>query len=280
MRSADARPPRRHRLRGPAIALAAAAIVGAGCGTPVFAADPATDLPATYVALGDSYSSGLGAGRPDGTACRRSADAYPARVAAERPGTILRTVACAGARIPDVTGQLVALGPGTGLVTLTVGGNDAGFTSVIARCALPMWVTRCAPPVRRAQRTIRSVLPARLDRLYAEIRRRAPAATVVVAGYPRLFNGTDCGPFTFFSRGDQRLLNATSDLLRTTLRARASAAGFLFADVTPAFGGHAVCDGDEWLNGLSRPIRESFHPNARGHAEGYAPAILRALEGR
>lgn len=233
-----------------------------------------------YVALGDSYSSGLGAGDEVDGPCRRTSVAFPVLVAAAQPGTTLTSVACAGARIPDVRAkQLSVLTATTRLVTITVGGNDAGFTSVVARCALPMWVARCGPPVRRARGVIRDVLPARLRSLYAEIRRRAPAARVVVAGYPRLFNGTDCGPVTFFSRDDQRLLNGTADLLRTILRRRADAAGFAFADVAPAFRGHAVCDDPEWVNGLSHPLRESFHPNADGHAAGYVPAVLAALGG-
>lgn len=228
-----------------------------------------------YVALGDSYSSGLGTGRYTDRTCRRSTAAFPTVVASARPGTRLVAVACSGATVADVRReQLAALTTDTALVTVTAGGNDAGFTKVLARCALPMWVARCAPPVERARDVVRRELPRRLDALYREIRRRAPAARVVVAGYPRLFNGIDCGPFTFFSRDDQRLLNAAADLLRAVLRARASAAGFAFADVAPAFRGHAVCDPVEWLNGLSRPLRESFHPNATGHARGYAPAVL------
>ncbi|MEV4422638.1 SGNH/GDSL hydrolase family protein [Patulibacter sp. NPDC049589] len=241
---------------------------------------PGRALAGAYVALGDSYSSGLGAGDESDGACRRSPAAFPAVVAARVPGTTLVTVACAGAKVADVRrDQLGALSPATSLVTITIGGNDAGFTSVIARCALPMWVARCGPPVTRAQRTIRGTLPVRLDGLYAEIRSRAPAARVVVVGYPRLFNGIDCGAFTFFSRDDQRLLNGTADLLRSILRTRARAAGFAFADVVPSFRGHAVCDDREWLNGLSHPLRESFHPNATGHADGYAPAVLRAIGG-
>lgn len=231
-----------------------------------------------YVALGDSYSSGLGTRGSSAAPCRRSAVAFPVAVAAARPGTDLVHVACAGATVADVRDrQLDALTPDTTLVTLTVGGNDAGFTSVLTRCALPTWVARCGPPVRRARAIVERELPARLDGLYRELRRRAPAARVVVAGYPRLFNGLDCGPFTFFSRDDQRLLDGASDLLRSTLRRRARSVGFAFADVTPAFRGHAVCDAEEWLNGLSRPLRESFHPNAAGHARGYAPAVLAQL---
>lgn len=245
----------------------------------VVAPPPAAAVADEYVALGDSYSSGTGTRRYVDRSCRRSTAAFPVVVASARPGTTLRFVACSGATIPDVErDQLAALTPATGLVTLTVGGNDAGFTAVLTRCALPMWVARCAPPVVRARRFITGTLPRRLDRLYAAIRARSPGARVVVLGYPRLFNGIDCGPATFFSRDDQRRLNGTAALLRDTLRERAQAHGFLFGDVMPAFRSHAVCDDVEWLNGLSHPLRESFHPNAAGHAEGYAP-VVRALAG-
>jgi lysophospholipase L1-like esterase len=262
------RPP---RSRTGALAVLFGVMAAVATGVPSAGADE-------YVALGDSYSSGTGTGTYVHTACRRSDAAYPATVAAARPGTTLTAVACSGATIADVhASQLEALTPSTALVTLTVGGNDAGFSKVIVRCALPMWAARCSPPVRKAQTFIRTTLPGRLDRLYAEIRRRAPAALVVVAGYPRLSNGIDCGPATFFSRGDGRLLNATADQLDAQIAARARAAGFRFADVVPAFRGHAICDDPEWLNGLSVPLRESFHPNAAGHAKGYAPAVLAQL---
>lgn len=239
---------------------------------------PARASAAVYVALGDSYSSGLGAGEDEDRACHRTPQAFPVVVASRLPGSDLRTVACAGATIPDVTArQLGALSADTAVVTITIGGNDAGFAKVITRCALPAWAARCGPPVARAREVVRRRLPARLDQLYTEIRRRAPVARVVVAGYPRLFNGIDCGPVTFFSRGEQRLLDGTAEQLRDVLRSRAAAAGFAFADVIPAFRSHAICDRKEWLNGLSVPLRESFHPNGPGHAEGYAPAVLAAI---
>jgi lysophospholipase L1-like esterase len=268
--------PARRLLLVAVLAVAASAMAATAPGA--VALRPAPSAADGYVALGDSYSSGTGTGRYVDERCRRSDAAFPAVVAAARPGTTLTSVACSGATVADVErDQLEALTPATALVTLTIGGNDAGFSRVVTRCALPMWVARCGPPVQNARRFLRATLPARLDALYAAIRRRAPVATVVVAGYPRLFNGIDCGPVTFFSRGDGRLLNGTADLLRDVLRDRARAAGFRFADVIPAFRGHAVCDDPEWLNGLSAPLRESFHPNAAGHAEGYAPAILAAL---
>ncbi len=231
----------------------------------------------SYVALGDSYSSGTGTGfYPLDPGCLRSPLAYPALIAADRPGTQLTFVACAGATTADVlAGQVGSLTTATRIVTITVGGNDAGFASVVTRCALP-WPVRC--DLSRARSTIRTLLPARLDAVYNAIRLRAPAATVIVLGYPRIFGGVDCSPLTFFTRSEMTRLNATADLLRDTIRGRALAAGLTFVDAIPAFTGHAVCASDAWLNGLSSPLWDSFHPGRAGQRLGYEP-LVRAVIG-
>lgn len=43
--------------------------------------------------------------------------------------------------------------------------------------------------------------------------------------------------------------------------------------------GHAVCDDVEWINGLSYPISESYHPNRAGHSSGYTPTVSPLLTG-
>lgn len=228
-----------------------------------------------YVALGDSYSSGLGTRSylDDGTDCKRSASAYPSQIAAAR-GHALNFRACAGAVISDVrTAQLPSLSSSTGLVTISVGGNDAGFADVLTECALPAWASDCNGAIDGAQAFIGTQLPAQLTGLYGEIRGAAPAAEVVVVGYPRVFMGEDCDLLTWFSPAEQTRLNQTADQLNAALRRAASTAGFAFADPTQAFVGHAVCDDDEWLNGLSNPIAESYHPNVAGQVSGYTSVV-------
>ena len=56
------------------------------------------------------------------------------------------------------------------------------------------------------------------------------------------------------------------------LRERAVAAGFGFVNPTKAYLGHAVCADVEWVNGLSKPVRESYHPNVRGQ-RGYSRLV-------
>ena len=229
----------------------------------------------SYVALGDSYSSGVGTRSyiDDGTSCQRSTLAYPSLLAAQR-GYALNFRACSGATVGDVTGsQLSALNSGTSFVTISVGGNDAGFADVLTECALPGWASDCDGAIDGAQSIINNSLPGSLDGLYGSISGLAPSAQVVVVGYPRIFMGEDCNAFTWFSPEEESRLNATADLLNGLLASVASAHGFGFANPTGAFIGHAVCDNPEWINGLSNPISDSYHPNQSGHASGYAPVV-------
>jgi lysophospholipase L1-like esterase len=242
---------------------------------------PAQAAAPAYVALGDSYASGTGTRSyiNDGTSCQRSTQAYPSLIAAAR-GYALNLRACSGARIADVTTtQLSALTAGTSYVSISVGGNDAGFADVLTQCALPGWASNCNGRIDTAQAFVNTTLPGQLATLYSSIRARAPYAKVVVVGYPRIFMGEDCNAFTWFSPAEEARLNQMADLINTRTAAAASAAGFAFANPTAAFTGHAVCDNPEWINGLSNPISESYHPKATGHAGGYTPTVSPLLTG-
>jgi lysophospholipase L1-like esterase len=241
-----------------------------------FASSAAALAGERYVALGDSFSSGTGTRTYVDSACQRSVYAYPSLIDVQRPNTDLVLAACSGARTADVlSSQIASVTSTTRWVTITIGGNDAGFSSVITECAQPSWFSNCGAAIDGAQSFIRTTLPARLTQVYGAIASRAPSATVIVLSYPRLFMGVDCNAATFFSATEMTRLNQTADLLRDTTRARVTAAGshFVFRDAIGPFTGHAVCSSAEWLNGLSNPVSESFHPNRSGHSAGYAPLV-------
>ena len=238
--------------------------------------NPAQAAPGRYVALGDSYSSGTGTRSYDlGPSCQRSRYAYPALVARQRPSLKLVFAACAGATTDDVLlTQVRRLDAATRLVTITIGGNDVGFAEVLGACIqVP---SACAGAIERGRGAIRRSLPAKLDAVYAEIRRRAPDAKVIVLGYPRLFESASCESIPA-ARVAQ--LNRGADLLRDVIgaRVRAAGGGFSFADAIPAFDGHGICARRPWINGLVRPLTESYHPARGGHSGGYAPLVLHAL---
>jgi len=234
-----------------------------------------------YVALGDSYSSGTGTGEYYHEPCQRSKHSYARIVARERPGTDVILAACSGAETADVLrDQVGSLSRETRWVSITIGGNDAGFSRVVAECAKPGWAGHCGRRVTEARQFIRRTLPERLRSVYEVIERRAPDATVIVLSYPRLLKDTDCDAGTFFSEHEMERLNDTAELLRdkTSRYARAAGQRFRFRDAIPGFAGHAVCSGNEWLNGLERSVGESFHPNRAGHRSGYVPLVRSVMD--
>jgi len=233
-----------------------------------------------YVALGDSYSSGSGTRDYDlDASCQRSHRAYPALVAARRTLKLVFE-ACAGATTTDVLAtQLSPLDDATRWVTITIGGNDVGFGDLVGACLVQGTTAGCDTSITRARAAIRDDLPARVDVVYREIAERAPHATVIVLGYPRLFTRAGCDTEASVSTDAVTGLNQTADLLRDTLRERVKAAGrtFRFKDAIPAFDGHGACSDHPWLNGLTTPVTDSYHPNRAGHRKGYAPLALRAI---
>jgi len=234
-----------------------------------------------YVSLGDSYSSGTGTRTYYDSGCQRSVTSYPYLLHNAHPTWTFVHAACSGAKTADVINtQAASLTTDTNWVTYTIGGNDAGFSSVITECALPSWASNCDGAINTAQAYIQNTLPGRLDLVNNTIKSKSPSAQVIVLDYPRLFNGTDCNALTFFSGSEMTRLNQTADQLKNQLSAAATRAGanFVFRDVIPPFIGHAVCDGGggsstEWINGLSNPVGESYHPKTTGHANGYYPVV-------
>ncbi|MEV5299624.1 SGNH/GDSL hydrolase family protein [Amycolatopsis methanolica] len=229
-----------------------------------------------YVALGDSYSSGVGAGSYlDSSSCKRSSNAYPVLYAG-RTSASLNFQACSGAKTSDVlNNQVSALSDETDLVTISVGGNDAGFAGVMQDCILG-GDSGCKTAIDNAKAFVNGTLPGLLEKTYGEIRSRAPEATVIVLGYPHFYKiGGSCSVgLSDTSRG---YINSGADALDSVIQKEASEAGFAFADVRPAFTGHEICSGSAWLHSVTYPIDESYHPTATGQAQGYYPSLVAAL---
>lgn len=225
-----------------------------------------------YVALGDSYSSGTGAGSYDlSSSCQRSSRAYPAIWAEQNAVQSFDFAACSGATSESVrSGQLGALSAQTSLVSVTSGGNDAGFVDVVVACRFGT-DHDCYSALDTAEQYIAQNLPAELNNLYTDIREKAPWAHVVVLGYPRLYETTYC--FGAISVARRERINATADTLNAAIQERAQAHGFAFGDVSPAFEGRRICSSSPWIHGPTWPVSNSYHPNGSGHSSGYLPVM-------
>jgi lysophospholipase L1-like esterase len=262
----------------------------------------------TYVALGDSFTSGpdipaqLTAGTTPSapTPCLRSSGNYPSLTSADL-GLSMSDRSCSGATTKDLTesqgpgvpAQLAALSPRTSLVTVQIGGNDLGFSTIASNCvaATPWGGTlvgwSCARyynpgGINQLAGTIRDVGSAVATSL-ADIRERAPHARVFVIGYPDVVpsGGSGCWPGLPYSAGDLDFLRGVESGLNTTLAADARAAGDVFVDMATPSADHSGCApaAARWVEPLLAS-RGTFplHPTAAGMA-GMAKVLEAAMSG-
>jgi lysophospholipase L1-like esterase len=246
-----------------------AAVVLAGSG----AAHAAS---ANYVALGDSYSSGVGAGNYTSSSgsCDRSTNAYSQLWANANSPATYTSVACSGATTSDVlSSQVSSLSSATSLVSITIGGNDVGFSSVMETCVLDS-TSSCVSAVNTAESEAKTQLPAKLDSVYAAIKADAPNARVVVLDYPELYDLSQSSSCIGLSTTDRTDLNQAADTLDGVIQTEAAKYGDTFADVRSAFSGHEICDSSSWLHSVNiLDIDESYHPTASGQSGAYLPVF-------
>lgn len=241
----------------------------------IAAAAPANAAGVNYAALGDSYSSGVGAGNytSESGSCYRSYNAYPYLWKNAHSPSSFDFAACSGAQTTDViNNQLGGLNSSTTLVSITIGGNDAGFANTMETCVL-LGESACLSSVAADENYANTTLPGRLDAVYSAIHSKAPNAHVVVLGYPHLYQVPGNCIFGI-SDTSRSAINQAADVLDGVIAKRAANAGFTFEDVRGLFAGHEICgDYDQWLNSTTWPVYESYHPNASGQAYGYLPGF-------
>lgn len=259
----------RHRLI--LIPVVAAAAVASALSV---AAPAAAQSSVNYVALGDSYSSGVGAGNYSDGSCDQSANAYSALWAKASVPSSYVTEACSGATTSSViSSQLSALSASTTLVSITVGGNDVGFSSVMETCVI-FSTSDCVSAVDNAENEVATDLPGELNSVLGDIAADAPNARVVVLDYPDFYDLSKSSSCIGLSTTDRTDLNQGANELDAAIQAAAARYGDVFADVRSAFAGHEICDSNSWLNSVDWfDLGDSYHPTASGQADGYLPVF-------
>lgn len=263
---------------------------------------PPRPHPSGYVALGDSYASGEGLfpfepGTEGVGECHRSqTQSHPTLLAesGRRSFRPLVSVACSGAITADLLvtrpgtstpAQLTALRPDTRTITLTVGGNDAGFSLIFADCiyspdpalgaALPgrsdcaarndeLVSTRIAALAGgRGAPVVPGVVP--LSTALRQIGAASPRATIHLTGYPLVFGRTmtdaagcrvnDQAPL-YVAGSDTAWIRAKAADLNKAIetaaaRARRHGVDVRYVDLTRGYRGHNLCDRKAtWVNGV------------------------------
>jgi lysophospholipase L1-like esterase len=232
-----------------------------------------------YAAPGDSYSAGTGT-IPNGSSpyCMRGSSRWP---------TLMQNdfqretgyIACGGAKIPDVSaGQLPAVSAffltspsSPQLITLTIGGNDIGFSTLIRQCAIG---SSCTVHEQSYNAKIDAILPD-LTSLLTSMRQTYPYADIIVGGYPQVVDvGGRGGIFDEpacqgIGDNEREMADRLVVRLNNKISQAASASGVWSVGqaVRTQFMNHGACSAsnDDWINDLDvSPVENSFHPNAAG----------------
>jgi lysophospholipase L1-like esterase len=238
-----------------------------------------------YVALGDSYTAApLVPPTDTSTPCLRSRANYPSLVAEAMPGTALTDVSCSGASTGNTTRpqtgrggsvppQFDALGRGSDLVTIGLGGNDGQlFGGVLGRCLQVASTDPAGDPCRQA---FDADDPGLLDATYAEIERniagvvrgvreRSPHARVLVVGYPQIMPASGTCDLLPLAAGDYPFARGINKGLTDAVARGARDARAEYVDVWTPGAGHDICAGDPWINGrvTSAATALAYHPLA------------------
>jgi lysophospholipase L1-like esterase len=283
---------RRARRRARAALVALVLLGAAACGgDDNGAADDSdrtttTEAPLHYAALGDSFSSGEGAPPDDveGDKCHQAAAAWPRRLDADSIDVAtLDHRACSGSKTAnlleawdsrDLPAQIPSTpDPDITLVTVTVGGNDAGFGDILGTCVL----LSCPSPTDGDLATKLAALTATLTaEVYPALREAYPNARVAHVGYPRLTpapgEDADC---IWLSGDDQTNAAGIVDALNGAIEEAAETEDITYVDITDVLAGHELCSSSPWLKSIPSPGQA--HPTAEGQ-RAIARAVADALD--
>ena len=261
-----------------------------------------------YVALGDSYTSAPLVPNQYGEPidCGRSDHNYPSLVAQEFKVDEFIDVSCGSAETKHMTEPQTDLPAGgtnppqfnglradATLVTVGIGGNDAGLVGVGEKCAelgvtnptgtacrdywAPGGNDTVAAKIEDAKPKIAAVLQG--------IHQRSPQARVAIVGYPDVLpkNGESCYPMVPLSPDDIRYIDELIVRINAMIVGQAAANDAEFVDTYRDSGGHDVCKlpPNRWFEGLV-PTEPAYplHPNGKGEASMARSAIAQLKKPR
>jgi lysophospholipase L1-like esterase len=253
---------------------------------------------ANWAGLGDSYAAGplIPNQQLSPLGCLRS-DHNFAHLAAAALGRSLADASCSGAKTDDMTApqdvtpgqnppQFNALTTDTQIVTLQIGGNDIGFTSILENCAT---ANPFAHPCRdkyvvNGHDTLADKIAAtapKVATVLQGIHARSPGARVFVVNYAAILpeTGSGCWPQVPIAFSDVPYLRSVEKNLNAMLAQQAAANGARIVDDYTASIGRDACKSSStrWVEPLvPANAAAPFHPNARGEA-GIAAEVVSAV---
>jgi lysophospholipase L1-like esterase len=239
-----------------------------------------------FTALGDSYAAGPLIPLPlSPFGCLKSSNNYGHIAQRTLAYAEYRDATCSGAETEDMTqAQNVSPGPNppqfdslsgdNQLVTVTIGGNDIGFSSIAEDCVSiipfgsPCKDQYTAGGQDEISRRIAETAP-KVDAVLDGIRAHSPGTRILVVNYSAIFpqTGNGCYPQMPVARGDVPYMRAKQEELNAMLAQQAAANGARLVDVYAASVGHSACaaPGVRWVEPfIPANAAAPLHPNLLG----------------
>ncbi len=262
---------------GVVLAVLAAAVVFVG----------AAQAAPRFVALGDSYAAGPLIPLPlPPWGCLKSSSNYGRLAQWQLRYAEYRDATCSGAETEDMTAaqgvspepnppQFDSLSADTALVTVTIGGNDIGFSSIAEDCVSttpsagsPCKDTYVVDGSDEISRRIAETAP-KFAAVLQGIHTRSPAARVVVVNYSAIFphTGPGCYPTMPVADGDVAWMRAKQEELNAMLAQQSALNDARVVDVYAASVGHDACalPGVRWVEPvIPANAAAPLHPNLLG----------------
>jgi hypothetical protein len=154
------------------------------------------------------------------------------------------------------------------LITIGIGGNDAGFKSIALHCIVT--ITPCSSDgnfVHSVLNKITGPVYESLESTFIGLRYDFPSSTIVAFGYPSPVSGATphCGGLPLFAQDTEFLANEVIPTLNEAISEAAEASSISYVNIAPATVGHEICSAEPWFRGDSYPIVASFHPTQLAH---------------
>lgn len=269
-----------------------------------------------YLGLGDSFSAGEGVGKVNNVSsymrgtdvmgyngCHNSSASYPYIISAVKSytSTSFKSVACSGAQskhlvklaqhpimppnnlsgewLPGYKKQLdtvTALKPA--LMTITMGGNDIGFTGIIIKCLEPGTCNNSYEDRLKLVNNIDSKFDTWVNEyqkiIIGAVTPLSPSPRLYVVGYPQIIATTgSCVTGLTFDPTERGFSQQLTSYLNYVIKQAAAKAGAVYVDAEHSLDGNRLCETTPTNTAVTElsilkeghiPNPESYHPNVLG----------------
>jgi len=180
--------------------------------------------------------------------------------------------------------EFFAIDNNSKVITIGIGGNDAGLMDKLKSCVGSMDTCNWASDPKKKEQTAIEIVNIfdKLVNTYKKIHEDSPSSKIYAIGYPKIIDenrGCGIGLDRVLDNTEKKFMNESVILLNRVVENAAKAVGIKYVDISNSLGNQVLCGSgspsamndvrlgdDNQLNWLVTLGNEGFHPNSLGHS--------------